>query len=175
MVKQASRGTKMFRHLYRGVAIFLVAVLLMVVFAVPALAFDARAGSNITVTSDEVVQGDLYVAGTSIVINGIVHGDIFGAAQTLTINGVVTGGVTFAGQTLTLNGEVLHGVRFAGTDININGHVGRDLIAAGSAVTLSGQARMMATLYWPPARHWWTGRLPATSGAPAVRLIFSPR
>ncbi|MDO8579111.1 MAG: hypothetical protein Q7R50_08055, partial [Dehalococcoidales bacterium] len=90
----------MSKKLFRGFSFLLALVVLIAVFAVPAMAFDARTGGTVTVPAGEVVNGDLYLAGSTLIVDGTVNGDIFGAGQSLTINGIVNGGVTFFGQTM---------------------------------------------------------------------------
>jgi hypothetical protein len=136
----------MLKNVSRGLVVCLLVILLMAIVASPALAFDARAGDTVTISSGEVVEGDLYLAGGNIIINGTVNGDIFGVGQSLTINGAVNGGVTFAGQTMTLNGEISHGARLAGASITFNGVIGRDLVIASGEVTISRQSRVSGDL-----------------------------
>ncbi|MFH0847678.1 MAG: hypothetical protein V1894_06485 [Chloroflexota bacterium] len=130
----------MLKNFSRGLAAFLAGILLVVIFAVPVLAFDARGGDTVTVPGGEVVEGDLYLAGGNIIVDGTVNGDIFGVGQSLTINGVVNGGVTFAGQLVTVNGEISNSARLAGQSITVTGKIGRDLVVAGSAVTINSQS-----------------------------------
>jgi len=132
----------MSKHIFKGLAISLILMLMAVFAAAPVLAFDGRTGDIVTVTQDEVVDGDLYVIGRSIIIDGTVNGDIFGVGQTITINGTVDGGVTLAGQTLTVNGQVAHGARLAGETINVNSSIGRDLAAAGETLNVGGTAKI---------------------------------
>ena len=136
----------MLKHFMKWLTVMLAVILATVFAAVPALAADLRSGDTVTVASGEVVDGDLYVAGGDIIIDGTVNGDIFGAGRSLTINGIVNGGVSFAGQTLTINGEVAHGARLAGQTINVSGNIGRDLMAFGSEVRVSSTAKIGSDL-----------------------------
>ena len=52
----------MSKHICRGLAAILIVTLLMILTAVPVLAFDARSGVTVTVASGEVVDDDLYEA-----------------------------------------------------------------------------------------------------------------
>lgn len=92
------------------------------------------------------MDGDLYIAGSDIFINGTVNGDVFGAGRSLTINGTVDDGVSFARQTLTVNGEITRGARLAGQTINVNGNIGRDLVAAGGDATVTSTAKIGSDL-----------------------------
>lgn len=132
----------MSKHIFKGLAISLILMLMTVFAAAPVLAFDGRSGDTVTVPQDEVVDGDLYVMGRNIIVDGTVNGDIFGAGQTITINGTVNGGVTLAGETLTVNGQVLHGARLVGQTINVNSSIGRDLAAAGAVLNVGSAAKI---------------------------------
>lgn len=136
----------MLRKVFRGLLIGLLVILMMAVFATPVLAFDVRSGQLVTVPAGEVVEGDLYVAGSNIIIDGTVNGDIFGAGQTLTINGKINGGVSLAGQTITLNGDISNGARIAGQSITVNGNIGRDLVVAGSDLIINSQSTISGDL-----------------------------
>jgi len=136
----------MLKHFIQWLAAMLIAVLMAVFVATPVLAADLRSGDTITVAGGEVVDGDLYIAGSDIIIDGTVSGDIFGVGQSLTINGIVNGGVTFAGQTLTINGQIAQGVRLAGQTINVSGEIGRDLVVAGSDVMVTSTAEIGSDL-----------------------------
>lgn len=126
----------MIRKLLRWLCVLLVVILLIGLFPVTVNAFETRSGGTVTVSPGELVDGDLYLAGSTMIVDGTVNGDIFAAGQTLTINGPVNGGVIFFGQTITVNGNVTGGVRSFGQSVIINGSVGRDLMVGGSDVTI---------------------------------------
>jgi cytoskeletal protein CcmA (bactofilin family) len=130
------------KHILKGLAVSLILMLMTVFAAAPVLAFDGRSGDTVTVPQGEVVDGDLYVIGRSIIIDGTVNGDIFGLGQTITINGTVNGGITLVGQTLNINGQIAHGARLAGQTINVNSSIGRDLAAAGTTLNVATTAKI---------------------------------
>ncbi|MFC1978142.1 hypothetical protein ACFLWS_07795 [Chloroflexota bacterium] len=136
----------MLKHFFKGIAVLLTVMLATIFVTTPVLAAEIRGGDTITVASGEVVDGDLYVAGSDIIIDGTVNGDIFGAGRSLTINGIVNGGVSLAGQTLTVNGEIAHGARLAGQTISVSGNIGRDLMAAGADATVTSTAKIGSDL-----------------------------
>ena len=119
----------MSKHVCRGLAAILMVTLLMVLTAVPILAFDARSGMTVTVASGEVVDDDLYVAAETITIDGTVNGDLWVAGNTITVNGIVNGSVMAAGNKVNINGDVTHAVRAVAETLNINGDVGGDVMA----------------------------------------------
>lgn len=132
----------MLKHIFKGIVVLLTAMLLTILVATPVFAADFRSGDTVTVASGEVVDGDLYVAGSDIIIDGTVNGDVFGVGRSLTINGTVNGGVSFAGQTLTVNGKIANGARLAGQAISVSGNIGRDLVAAAGDVTVTSTAKI---------------------------------
>jgi cytoskeletal protein CcmA (bactofilin family) len=131
----------MAKHIYRGLAVILtvtlLVTLLMILNAVPVLAFDARSGLTVTVASGEVVDDDLYVAAESIIIDGTINGDLWAAGNTITVNGIVNGSVMAAGRIVNINGDVTHAVRAVAETININGDVGGDVMAGSGKVNIA--------------------------------------
>ena len=124
-----------------------VAVLLLMLFCiVPAFAFDARGGETVTIGKEEVIDGDLYVAGNTIIVDGTVNGDLWACGRVITINGVVTGSVMGASETITITGDIRHALRAVGKTLNINGNVDGDALVAGSDILVGSTARIMGTL-----------------------------
>ena len=132
----------MLKNTYRVLIICLLVVVLTLIVATPALAFDTRTGDTVTIAVGEVVEGDLYLAASTIVIDGTVNGDVFAAGQSLTINGNINGGVSLAGQTITLNGKVNNGARLAAQFITVSSDIGRDLVVAGSQITIASTSQV---------------------------------
>jgi cytoskeletal protein CcmA (bactofilin family) len=134
----------MSKHICRGLAAILIVTLLvpllMILTAVPVLAFDARSGVAVTVASGEVVDDDLYVAAETIIIDGTVNGDLWAAGNTITVNGIVNGSVMAAGWIVNINGDITHAVRAVGGTININGDVGGDVITGCTEVNIASTA-----------------------------------
>lgn len=132
----------MLKYIINGLATLLVVMLVTVFTAVPVLAADFRGGETVTVASGEVIDDDLYIAGTNIVIDGTVNGDIYGAGTTITINGNVNGSITLGGQNITINGEITRSARLAGTNIIVNGSIGGDLLAGGTNFNVASTAKI---------------------------------
>ncbi|MGY2896504.1 hypothetical protein [Deinococcus sp. UYEF24] len=98
-----------------------------------------RTGDTVTVQKSEVIQDDLYVAGTDVRVDGIIDGDLIVGAQNVTINGEVRGNVWAAGASVILNGEVTQSAHLAGSVLRVEkgAVVGRDLLAAGSLIEVA--------------------------------------
>jgi len=145
----AIKEVEMSKHILKGLIVSLLAILLMAFTAVSALAFDARSvafdarsGNIVTVASGEVIDGDLYVAGKTITIDGTINGDLIAAGRTITVNGPVNGNIMAAGETVNINGEVTHAVRLIGETLNISGTIGRDLLVGGAKFSMASTAEI---------------------------------
>jgi len=114
------------------IAVGILVMLVTSLAAMPVAAADIRGGERVTVAANEAVDGDLYAAGTSVVIDGVVSGDVFAAGEVIIINGTVKGGVTLAGRTITISGSVGNGARLVGQTVMVKGSIGRDIVSAAS-------------------------------------------
>jgi len=132
----------MAKHVFKGLFVALMAVLLTFLVSAPALAADLRSGDAITIAGGEVIDDDLYIAGSNITIDGTVNGDLWAIGSTITVNGEVKGSMVAAAQTINVNGNVSHAVRLAGETINISGNVSGDVIAFSSEVNISSKAKI---------------------------------
>ncbi|OGN91529.1 MAG: hypothetical protein A2Z75_07635 [Chloroflexi bacterium RBG_13_50_10] len=132
----------MTKQIFRGLIVTLVAMLLTFFTSVPVLAADLRSGDTITIASGEVVDDDLYVAGSNIIIDGTVNGDLWAFGSTITVNGEVKGSMVAIGQTINVNGNVGHAVRLAGETLNISGNISGDLITFSSQANISSKAKI---------------------------------
>lgn len=79
-------------HSTRGRWLLMLAVLLLVGLfaAVPARAAETRGGNQVVIGRNEIITDDLYVAGSSVTIDGIVKGDLVAFGSQITINGEVS-------------------------------------------------------------------------------------
>ena len=136
----------MSKHILRGLAAILTFVIMLMLTAAPVLAFDTRSGDVVILGSQEVVDDDLYVGASNIIIDGTVNGDLWAVATTITVNGAVNGSVVIAGNTITVSGDVGHAVRAAGQTISINGNVNGDLMVFGTAAYVASTATVKGDL-----------------------------
>jgi hypothetical protein len=132
----------MTRMLRPGVAL-VAAFLLLLAVATLAFAEDRllggklRAGQTVSVPATETVDGDLYLAGGSVTMDGTVNGDLVAFGGQVTINGSVTGDLMTAGGTVSITGGVDGDVRTAGGQVTVSGPVGEDMLIAGGQTTLA--------------------------------------
>jgi cytoskeletal protein CcmA (bactofilin family) len=115
-------------------SILAVLTMLALTLVTPARAFDSRTGDTVIIAKGEVINDDLYVTATTIVLDGTVKGDLVAFGQTITVNGVVEGDLITAGQTITVNGVVEGDLMAAGQAVIITGEVKDDARIAGAAL-----------------------------------------
>jgi hypothetical protein len=127
----------MINKLGRFFATFAAILIVSILMFVPVHAADARSGQNVDVSAGEVVNDDLYLAGSEITVDGTVNGDIVAVGNRVTINGTVSGSVTAAAATITINGTVGNSIRAGGGTVILNGKAGNDLVAIAGQVTIS--------------------------------------
>jgi hypothetical protein len=123
----------------------MLAIVLVLTFAAPALALVARAGETVAVTRP--VRDDLYAAGSTVLVSAAVDGDIVAAGRSVSLEGPVTGGVLVAGGTLRLGSiTVARTVRAVAGTVAVGSRVGADVVAAGGTVTIESGARVARDL-----------------------------
>lgn len=113
--------------------IFAIAILFLVA-SYPALAAVFHSGEEFTLGQDEVLEEDLYAAGSSITTAGEVRGDVIAVAGKVLVNGIVDGDVFAIGGNVDVLNAVGDDVRVAGGQVVIGGVIASDLLAAGGQV-----------------------------------------
>jgi cytoskeletal protein CcmA (bactofilin family) len=144
--------------------IFLPALLLSLVFlsiALPARAFETRAGDHIVIASGEVIEDDLYLAAQTVTIEGTIKGDLAVAAQTVIINGTVEGDLMAAARDIIINGNVQDDARLAGAAFLIGGDavIGDDLIGAGASLETKPGSKIGGDLVMANAQNLLAGEV----------------
>lgn len=105
-------------------------------------AFAVKTANSVYVRKEETIEGNLYAAGSNIVIDGSVKGDLICAGQTINVNGQVDGDIICAGQSVNVNGEAGGSIRVAGSSVNLNGKIARNVMAAGASIILANNAQV---------------------------------
>jgi hypothetical protein len=97
---------------------------------------DFRAGKNLIITKDQVINDDLYFAGNSITVDGTINGDLIAAGADIRISGTINGGLIAAAGNIIVNGKVTDDIRVAGGTVEIGGSVGDNaLMFAGNLIS----------------------------------------
>ncbi|MAG36350.1 MAG: hypothetical protein CL878_08910 [Dehalococcoidia bacterium] len=124
------------------VAIVLGLAVALALFAAPVDAADFRANDTVRIGANETIDGDLFITGQSLIIEGTVNGDVFAAGDTISIRGTVNGGLNAAGRLISIEGPIERGVRAAGQEIVIAAPIGRDLVAFGQTAEVTSTGRV---------------------------------
>lgn len=95
-----------------------------------------RAGDIETLTSEEVIDENVYMAAASVFIDAPVNGDVFVVGSSVTINAEVSGDVFAVGENIVINSDVAGDVRTAGGIVQISGTISGELLLAGGVVQL---------------------------------------
>ena len=124
--------------------------LLLLASAAPALAADIQQGDTVVIAPEQVINDDLYAAGTNVQILGTVNGDVYAAGNIISIGGTVSGGVFAVGNTVSVTGDVHNGVHAAAGTLTISGRVAQDAVLASGTFNLApgasiGRDAMLAT------------------------------
>ena len=97
-----------------------------------------RTGDSIVVRGDETVDGDLYLFGGTIEVDGVVDGDLIAFGGQVSINGTVTGDAMVGSGTLDVPGTVGGDLRIGAGQVGISGEVAEDLLAGVGLLRLPG-------------------------------------
>ncbi|HTY07795.1 MAG TPA: polymer-forming cytoskeletal protein, partial [Candidatus Edwardsbacteria bacterium] len=134
----------------KSLFVFLAAALLL---ASPLLALTMRSGDQITVAKGEVIDDDLFAAGSKVTIDGTVNGDVFAFAGDVVIRGKIKGELfAFAGTVVTADtvagpvrafaGEVNNSGFVAGNFTAFCGRLKQDGVLGRDATIKCGQAQI---------------------------------
>lgn len=127
--------------------------LLLAVFMVlpmSALALTGYSSNVVFLAEDEVINGNYYAAGQTVEINGTVNGDIFVAGNTIVISSENINGDIFAvGSSITIKGKVNGSLRLVGENIDLSGEVTRNAMVAGQNFRVDKDAKLAGHLtFW---------------------------
>jgi hypothetical protein len=106
------------------------AVVMLLLFSGTALAAEVLQGDPYILPRGEVINDDLYVTGSEVIIDGTIEGDLVVAGGYVEINGVVMGDLLAAGGAVVIAGAIQDDVRAAGGGVVLSGSVGDDFFAA---------------------------------------------
>lgn len=93
-------------------------------------------GDMVTITEQELVPQNLYLAGGQVTFSSTAQKDLIVAGGKVLQNGPVWGDVLAAGGTVDIVEDVRGDIRVAGGQVTIQGMVGGDVTVVGGAVTI---------------------------------------
>jgi hypothetical protein len=136
------REALMISKMGKLIAAFAAILIISILVVTPALAADTRTGDNVNVGAGEVVNDDLYLAGSEVTVDGKVNGDVIAIGNRVTINGEVNGSIITAASTVIVNGRVSNAVRALGNNVILKSKIGGDLVAVAGTVTTSPESEI---------------------------------
>jgi len=113
-------------------------LLLIATSPVVSTAASFRSGQQVSLSTTESINENLYVAGGTITSAGAVVGDLLVAGGTIIVSGPVSADLAAAGGSMTLTAPVGGDARIVGGTIVLSSSVGGDLVVAGGTVTVGG-------------------------------------
>lgn len=117
-----------------------VLALFSLVFPSMLFAADFRAGEQSSFTSQEKTEGNLYMAGGTVISAGNIEKDLLVAGGTTLISGPVGGDLFAVGGNVTVSSQVLGDMRIGGGTIIVTGDIVGDAVLGGGQITLSGKS-----------------------------------
>lgn len=109
-------------------------------------AFESITGDSVIVPKDRIIDGSLFVAGSSVHMDAIVNGDLYCAGRDVVVTGLVTGDVLCAGQSVQLQNTTKGNVRIAGQMVELSGIVGGNVTTLGQTISLQQEATISGDL-----------------------------
>lgn len=112
-------------------------------------ASNIRSGSTSSISSNEIIDASVYLAGKAVKVAGTVKGDVYCAGQTVEITGTITGDVFCASGAVIVTGQIGGSAHLAGAIVEVASPIAHHLGAFGQKITLDKTATIGtdATLY----------------------------
>jgi cytoskeletal protein CcmA (bactofilin family) len=109
--------------------------------SVSSSALDFRAGDNIFIPKETVIDDNLFVGGDNVTVSGTVKGNLLAFGGNVMINGNIEGTIISGGGDVTISGQAKD-MLVAGGNIAVNGIIKRDLLIGGGQVYINEQAKV---------------------------------
>ncbi len=126
--------------------ILIVFFIFVIIFPSITSASEFRSGDKLVITKDEVVNDDIYFAGSSVIVDGTINGDLVAAGGEIKVTGTINGGIIAAGGSILVTGNVTDDIRAAGGEVRIGGDVGDNVLAFTGQFVLEKNARIARDL-----------------------------
>ncbi len=124
----------------------LIVFFIFLIFSSITSASEFRSGDKLEITKDELINDDIYFAGSSVIVDGTINGDLVAAAGEIRVTGTINGGIIAAGGSIIVNGNVSGDIRAAGGEVRIGGDVGDNVLAFAGQFILEKDARIARDL-----------------------------
>ena len=126
--------------------ILIILFIFSIIFPSNTSASEFKSGDELVITKDEVINDDIYFAGSSVIVEGTINGDLVAAGGEIKVTGTINGGIIAAGGSILVNGNVTGDIRAAGGEVRIGGDVGDNVLAFTGQFVLEKNARIARDL-----------------------------
>jgi cytoskeletal protein CcmA (bactofilin family) len=136
------------RRIRRGSALALIFAGLCAALVLPGAAAgsETRKGESVGVAQEETINGDIFLFGERVRIDGTVKGDVFLFGHDATVSGHVEGDVFGFAQQLQVNGQVDGNIRAFTNTLTIRGNVGKNVLTFDERVDFEPAAKVGGSL-----------------------------
>src|SRR6266849_1436632 len=111
-----------------------------------ALASETRKGESVGVAHDETINGDIFLFGDRVRVDGSVDGDVFLFGNDAIVNGHVKGDIIAFAKFLQVNGDVDGNIRAFTNTMTIRGAVARNVLTFVDIMNLESAAKVGGSL-----------------------------
>ncbi len=105
-----------------------------------------RTGENISIASDQAVEGDFYGAGNNVIVSGEVLGDLIVAGMNVKLNGNLGSDLAALAGALDIHGVVGDDVRIIAGEVTVGGEIKGDLVVIASSLEVLSTAKISGDL-----------------------------
>jgi cytoskeletal protein CcmA (bactofilin family) len=133
----------------RKLLVVILGLILLTTFGMPSTGKAQGIIYGDRIDEGQVVDQNVLLNGTEVVIDGTVNGDVLAFGRTITVNGSISGSLLAAGERVTINGQVSGNVMAGAVlmELGPEGQVGRELYFAGARLTLPEGSAVQRDLY----------------------------
>ena len=118
-----------------------------------------RSDQDVVIPAGETVEGNLYVSGGTVRVEGTVTGDLVAVGGQIEVSGEVRNDLLATGGTIDVSGKVDGDARLAGGRVTVSGEVGQDLVLGAGQASVTSSARVGQDLAFGAGQMTLDGRI----------------
>ena len=118
-----------------------------------------RSGQEVVIPAGQTVEGNLYVSGGTVRVEGTVTGDLVAAGGQVEVSGEVKNDLLATGGTIDVSGRVDGDARLIGGRVIVSGPIGQDLVLGAGQATVTSSARVGQDLVFAAGQMTLDGRV----------------
>ena len=118
-----------------------------------------RSGQDVVIPAGQTVEGNLYVSGGTVRVEGTVTGDLVAAGGQVEVSGEVKNDLLATGGTIDVSGRVDGDARLVGGRVVVSGPIGQDLVLGAGQATVTSSAGVGQDLVFGAGQMTLDGRV----------------